>query len=377
MSKRSVEESIHNTLAKVHQGEGEYFITLAHAQCCILMSHFEVHNMWFSRSSMSTSKSVRLAQILGLYQLDSNSNWNRSATLPPPKDWCEQEERRRTLWAIFCGDKNTSGTTGWPSLMDVKRVRYPNKRAMKYITDISQISTLLPASEEAFHFGIEEPSTTLSQVLSSDNSHCSLFACRVITTHLFHECLDHTYQEHQDPDPTDIRNSHFWKRHQDLYNGLATAFITLPDTLRGSHNQEAMALNLQLHTASICIHRVGAAQARKHNIPIEILSGTQARLLPAADAIFGIVASLADVSAMFLNPLVAFAAYMATNVFLEDYIASQNRDSEIKMTALMDLMITIGHENPVTASAAVQMAHELRKTGIDASAVDKVYSLFF
>ncbi|RKK65471.1 hypothetical protein BFJ69_g16254 [Fusarium oxysporum] len=314
--------------------------------------------MWFSRSSMSTSKSVRLAQILGLYQLDSNSNWNRSATLPPPKDWCEQEERRRTLWAIFCGDKNTSGTTGWPSLMDVKR-----------------ISTLLPASEEAFHFGIEEPSTTLSQVLSSDNSHCSLFACRVITTHLFHECLDHTYQEHQDPDPTDIRNSHFWKRHQDLDNGLATAFITLPDTLRGSHNQEAMTLNLQLHTASICIHRVGAAQARKHNIPIEILSGTQARLLPAADAIFGIVASLADVSAMFLNPLVVFAAYMATNVFLEDYIASRNRDSEIKMTALMDLMITIGHENPVTASAAVQMAHELRKTGIDASAVDKVQDL--
>lgn len=63
---------------------------------------------------------------------------------------------------------------------------------------------------------------------------------------------------------------------------------------------------------------------------------------------------------------------MATYVFLEDYIGTQNSASEMKMTALMDLMITIGHGNPVTASAAVQMAHELRKTGIDPTAVDKV-----
>jgi hypothetical protein len=78
---------------------------------------------------------------------------------------------------------------------------------------------------------------------------------------------------------------------------------------------------------------------------------------------------------MFGKPLVTFAAYMATYVFLEDYVSAQNRTSEMKMTALMDLMITIGRENPVTASAAIQMAHELRKTGIDASAVDKVQNL--
>ncbi|KAM0432073.1 hypothetical protein ACHAQK_009989 [Fusarium lateritium] len=78
---------------------------------------------------------------------------------------------------------------------------------------------------------------------------------------------------------------------------------------------------------------------------------------------------------MFRNPLVAFAAYMATYVFLEDYIASQTSTSEMKMSALMDLMIAIGQENQVTASAAVQMAQELRKTGIDTSAMDKVQGL--
>ncbi|KAF4951549.1 hypothetical protein FSARC_12880 [Fusarium sarcochroum] len=345
--------------ADEQKGEGEHFVTLAHAQCCVHMSHFEVRNMWFSRSSMSTSKAVRLAQILGLHQLDGDSNSNRSVTLPPAKDWCEQEERRRTLWAVYCSDKNTSATTGWPSLMDVKRIR-----------------TLLPASEEAFQLGMEEPSATLSQVLGGDKSRCSPFACRIVAAHFFHECLDHTFQEVQDPDPTDIHNSPFFKRHQYLDTGLATAFVTLPDTIRASpHSQEAIIISLQLHTASICIHRVGSAQAKKHNIPADVLAGTQARLLPAADAIFNIVASMADVSSMFHNPLVSFAAYMATYVFLEDYVSSQDKSSEMKMTGLMNLMITIGHENPITASAAVQLAHSLLKTGIDPSALDKVQEL--
>ncbi|KAJ3468104.1 hypothetical protein MRS44_002169 [Fusarium solani] len=340
------------------KGEGEYFVTLAHAQTCLLMERFEVQNLWFSRSSMSTSKGVRLAQIMGLHQLDGEGGL--SQTLPPPKDWCEQEERRRTLWAIFCGDRNTSSTTGWPSLMDVQR-----------------INTKLPASEEAFQLGVEESSTTLTEAINGDKSQCSYFACRILATHLFHECLDHTYQDRPDENPTDIQNSAFWKRHEDLNNGLATTFITLPDSLRTStaYNRNSTMINLQLHTATICLHRTGVARAKKHNIPLEILFGTQVRLLPAADAIFGIVASLADVTGTFRNPMVAFAAYMAAYVFLEDYTTFQNHDSEMKMNALMDLMITIGQENPVTASVAIQMAHELRKTEIDPSAVNKVAGL--
>ncbi|KAF5008887.1 hypothetical protein FDECE_4861 [Fusarium decemcellulare] len=341
------------------KGDGEYFVTLAHAQCCVLMSRFEVQNLWFSRSSMSTSKCVRLAQILGLHQLDGESILGH--TLPPPKDWCEQEERRRTLWAIFVNDKNTSSTTRWPSLMSASR-----------------INALLPASEEAFQLSLEEPSTTLTALLNGCKSQCSSFACRILATHLFHECLDHTYQEHPDEHPADVQNSTFWKRHQDLNNGIASAFFTLPDALRTStvtYNRDAITVNLQLHTATICLHRIGVARAKKHNIPIEVLAGTQVRLLPAADAIFGIVASLADVTATFVNPMVAFAAYMAAYVFLEDYTGFQNKESEMKMNALMDLMIAIGQENPVTASVAVQMAHELRRTGIDPSAVNKVSGL--
>ena len=75
---------------------------------------------------------------------------------------------------------------------------------------------------------------------------------------------------------------------------------------------------------------------------------------------------------MFRNPMVAFAAYMAGFVFLEDFLHSSNQQSEANMGSLMDLMVAIGHQNTVTASLAVQMAYSIRKAGIDASAVDKV-----
>ncbi|CAM1503651.1 Fc.00g012420.m01.CDS01 [Cosmosporella sp. VM-42] len=339
--------------------EGQYFITLAHCQCWVLLGHFEVQNLWFSRASMSTSRSVRLAQILGLNNIDGDGGLG--TTIAPPKDWCEKEERRRTMWAVFCNDRNTSSTTGWPSLMDAARMK-----------------TLLPASEEAFHFGIEEPSVGLADLTNHTATKLSAFACRVLAVHLFHECLDHTYRDHPDPNPEDVYNSVFWQRHQDLNNGIATAFITLPDELRcpaNTHNHGAVLINLQLHTALICLHRIGAARAKKQDVQLEILASTQARLIPAAEQIFAIVACLGDVNAMFKNPFVAFSAYMAAFVFLEDFKDTQNRDNEGKMGALLDLMIVIGRHNLVTASLAVQMAHELRRTRIDPSAIDKVQDL--
>lgn len=154
---------------------------------------------------------------------------------------------------------------------------------------------MLPASEDAYQVGIEEPSITLQEALSPERTRCSDFACRIVAVHLFHECLDHTYSDHADPDPADVENSVFWKRHRDLDNGLATAFVTLPEGLRcpaNIQNHQAVFINLQLHTATICLHRSGAARAKKHGLSSTLLEGTQSRLLPAAREIFIIIAAL-------------------------------------------------------------------------------------
>lgn len=43
----------------------------------------------------------------------SNGIISRIAFLPPPVDWCEEEERRRVFWNIFLMDRFCSISTGW------------------------------------------------------------------------------------------------------------------------------------------------------------------------------------------------------------------------------------------------------------------------
>ena len=69
---------------------------------------------------MSTSRAVRLSQVLGIHLLDGPGAVNPS--MPPPRDWVEMEERRRTFWAVFYLDRGTSSSATWPVLIDVSKV---------------------------------------------------------------------------------------------------------------------------------------------------------------------------------------------------------------------------------------------------------------
>lgn len=59
--------------------------------------------------------------MLNLHQIDKGCEALLSA-LPPPTDWSQLEERRRTWWVIFCSDRFVYGTTGWPTLINVRDV---------------------------------------------------------------------------------------------------------------------------------------------------------------------------------------------------------------------------------------------------------------
>lgn len=60
---------------------------------------------------------VRLAQMLGLHRLDSEEVPVKNV-LSPARDWIELEERRRTFWSAFYGDRWASSGTGWPMVID-------------------------------------------------------------------------------------------------------------------------------------------------------------------------------------------------------------------------------------------------------------------
>jgi hypothetical protein len=71
---------------------------------------------------MTIGRMVRLVQMLGLQRLDCPVEPLRQV-MPPPKDWTELEERRRTFWVAFHGDRWSSSGTGWAMIIQEKDVR--------------------------------------------------------------------------------------------------------------------------------------------------------------------------------------------------------------------------------------------------------------
>lgn len=101
-------------------------VTLPQAQTWLLISTYEMLHGFIQRSLMSTSRAVRLVQMMRLHRVDA-PNLNRDPipdALGVPKDWTETEERRRLFWATFLMDRYAGISMGWPTLIDSRDVSY-------------------------------------------------------------------------------------------------------------------------------------------------------------------------------------------------------------------------------------------------------------
>ncbi|KAM0444555.1 hypothetical protein ACHAQK_002048 [Fusarium lateritium] len=316
-------------------------ISLAHCQAWVLISHFEAQHLWFSRASMSIARAIRLAQILGLHRLDGKNA--AGLTLPLALDFTEEEERRQTFWVIFSTDRITSSTGGWPTMMDWR-----------------SIQTRLPTSIDYFLSSTPVATLTLKQALKQD---------MVVAVHLFNECFTFSRAIEEDEDNDD------WQQLQQLDKGVTNAFATLPLHLRCPENMEspeAVLINLQLHTAMICIHRSAMARSQ---MDMAALPHINSRVMESALQIMMTVALVTDLSTRFRNPLVSFATFIAASFFLTDFLTSGDRQSEENFTALMSIMTEVGKTNMFAASLAVRLAQNLRASGMDLGTVGKVGGL--
>jgi hypothetical protein len=105
------------------RGHGESTITLAHCQAWSLIGGYEFKQMYFPRAWLSAGRGTRLAQMMQLHRLDG-VGLDVKQCLPPPKDWTEREERRRTFWLAYCIDRYASIGTGWPMTIDERDVSF-------------------------------------------------------------------------------------------------------------------------------------------------------------------------------------------------------------------------------------------------------------
>ena len=256
------------------KGHGEGCMTLAHAQAWTLISFYEYKMMYFPRAWMSTGRSVRMAQMMGLHRLDGSKSECKQ-NLPAPRDWTEREERRRTFWSAYCGDRYASICTGWPMAIDNK-----------------DIMTNLPATEDAFERDSPQDTLSLEETLNSEgDAFLSSFGGVIAVACLFGKIVHHVHQPGPDDRAFDLQGE-FWRRHREMDNVLLKVSLSLPDHLRlpaGIRNPNIVFLNMEIHTSTICLHQAAICTAGAHGVNDSAIAESRSRSLVAATELANIL----------------------------------------------------------------------------------------
>ncbi|KAI0100662.1 fungal-specific transcription factor [Nemania sp. FL0031] len=332
------------------KGYGEHSITIAHCQTHVLLASYEFKMMYFPRAWMNTGAAVRLSQMIGLHRIDGNG-LDVKQCLPPPRDWTEREERRRTFWMAFCEDRYASIGTGWPMTVDER-----------------DIMTNLPASEEAFNLSRPEQTQTLADAMSpAGAAKLSAFGGIVLMATLFGRNLTHLHRPDVDDRDHDM-NGEFWKRHRLLDNILLNTSLCLPNHLKlpaGLNNPNIVFTNMNIHTSTICLHQAAIFKADKNILPPTVSAESKVRCITAANEIASIMRMTSHMDLSAMNPFISFCLYVAARVFVQ-YLKSRPDDCQTadSLRFLLAAMNALKKKNPLTESFLVQLDVDLEALGL-------------
>ena len=271
------------------RGHGESMITVAHCQTWSLLATYEFKLMYFPRAWMSAGRACRMAQMMGLHRMDG-TGLDVKQCLPPPKDWTEREERRRTFWMAFAIDRYSSIGTGWPMTIEEK-----------------DILTSLPADEEAYEMSKPAKTMSLNEALDPEGApQLSGYGGVILMACLFGRNLTHLHRPSPD-DADDDLNGEFWKRHRSMDNILLNTALAIPDSLRlpsGLNDPNIVFMNMCIHTSTICLHQAAIFKADKNRMPARISAESKVRCITAAAEIASIMRQIShlDLSAVSAKP---------------------------------------------------------------------------
>ncbi|KAK3708906.1 hypothetical protein LTR37_011236 [Vermiconidia calcicola] len=339
----------------IHQdemrGHGESMITIAHCQTWILLATYEFKLMYFPRAWMSSGRACRMAQMMGLHRLDG-SGLDVKQCLPPPRDWTEREERRRTFWMSFCVDRYSSIGTGWPMTIEER-----------------DILTNMPGSEESYELNKPAKATTLNEALDPEGAHnLTALGGVILMACLFGRNLTHLHRPSPD-DADDDLNGEFWKRHRNMDNILLNTALALPNPLRlpsGLNNPNVVFLNMCIHTSTICLHQAAIFKADKNRMSSRISAESKVRCITAAAEIASIMRQISHLDLSTMNPFISFCLYVSARVFVQ-YLKSRPKDAQIwsSLKFLLQAMQAIKRKNPLTESFLVQLDVDLEGAGLE------------
>lgn len=343
------------------KGLGEHFITLHHAQALIISAINEARSMLFTRAAMTAARCARLVHMLGLQRLDDpleDREGSDGPVLPAPKDWVELEERRRTFWGAYCVNVHVTMNTGWPIMIDVK-----------------DTTTHLPASEDAFNTGLQETSPTLQEAFGGFSY--TSFASTVIISYLFNELLNHVHRPKVSDRPDDLQDGPYWKRHREIDNNLANAFMFLPEKFRLPTNitdTVALQVNLNLHASVVCLHSAACDAVNKYGLDKRLGERSKVRRLNAAREVVKIMRLARETVSPYKTPLVALSLYCASTVYVDLARQAFSSPSPIllppwvtsELEFLVECLESIGRQHIITRAYLNQLLLDIEQSDLSA-----------
>lgn len=350
------------------KGSGEVFVSVAHAQTWVLIAAYEFKMMYFPRAWMSVGRGARMVLMMGLNRVDG-LGLDVKQCLPPPRDWTEREERRRTFWMAYCVDRYASIGTGWPMTIDER-----------------DIKSHLPASEENYENSTPQKTAPLNQAMTHEQiAQLSSLAGVVYVTHFFGLNLTHLHRPEANDDESDLQGQ-FWKRHRQMDNILLNTSLSLPSHLRlpsGVRNPNIVFLNFAIHTSTVCLHQAAIFKAEKNELPQSVIDQSRTRCILAASEIASVMrmTSHLDIAGVGthprkfaalrtdeaqMNPFMAFCLYVASRVFVQ-FLKKSPNDQEIRASLefLLTAMAALRRKNPLTESFMVQLNLDIEGSGLD------------
>lgn len=236
------------------------------------------------------------------------------------------------------------------------------------MADRPQITTHLPAPEDAFTTGVEEKTSTLGEAFRG--SGYSGFAGNVIICHIFTRLMKHAHRPMPGDCPEDPEFGPFWKRHRELDNLLSNAFMFMPERFRlpgNARDPVAVQANLNLHGAVICLHIAARERADKFKLGSLGLA-SRTRALTAAQEIIDIMKSSTHTKTTHKGPLMALSLYFAASVYVAQAKDSPDEFDKTNLELIIGFMNAIGHQHIITHSYLNQLLLDCKRNGISISA---------
>lgn len=200
----------------------------------------------------------------------------------------------------------------------------------------------------------------------------------MLASHIFSRNLNHVFKPPPDDHPEDVKNGTYWTRHREIDNSLSTIFMFLPENLRlprHFRDQNAVFINLILNSSVITLHRAAVSKIKEHDLPENLLLRSTGRLLPAAEEILDIMRLVSHIDVAFTHPFVGFSVFVAASVFVDDFKNEPSRQCQDNLGFLLNIMIAFASRIPTMRSLAMELAHDMSRSGIDTSSMEKVRGL--